>query len=61
MMITRKVIFVSLGVMYLELVVLIRHILPIAIGSGCINIKVLEVEVSRIIFDVGGFSTREGR
>jgi hypothetical protein len=61
-MIMQKVIFVSLSVMYLGLVILIRHVLLIAVSSVCINIKPLEVEVPRTIFAVGGFSTsREGR
>jgi hypothetical protein len=57
----QKGIFVILSLIYLGSATLLRHIVPIAIASMCMNIKTLEVEVPHILFAVEGFSTsREG-
>jgi hypothetical protein len=48
--------------MFLRSATLLKHVVPAAITSVCMTIEALEVEVPRILFAVGGFSTsREGR
>jgi hypothetical protein len=48
--------------MFLRSATLLQHVVPTAITTVYITIKALELEVPRIFFAVGGFSTsREGR